>query len=137
MIFGSLSCLVMAYLLVNLVTYSYQIKKLSDEQTKLTQNLTELKEKESNLKKEINKLKDPDYLARYARENYLYTKDGEYVIKEDKNKTPKKEKNKDVFGEYKTPIIVGTVVLVIMIFYILKTLVKEGKEEKTKKNRKK
>lgn len=132
MIFGSLSCLIMAYLLVNLVTYSYQIKKLSDEQSRLTQNLNGLKEKQSDLKKEINKLKDPDYLARYARENYLYTKNGEYVIKEDATKVKKEEKTKEVFGEYKTPIIVGSVILVFMIFYILKTLVKEGKEDKKK-----
>jgi len=44
-----------------------------------------------DLKNEINKLQDKDYVARYARENYLYTKDGEYVIKVDTEE--KKEKN--------------------------------------------
>ena len=81
MIFGTLSCIVMAYALFNLITYSYRMKKLSDKQASLTTELKTLKEKEGNLKNEIQKLKDPDYLARYARENYLYTKSGEYVSK--------------------------------------------------------
>ena len=32
-------------------------------------------------KKEIEKLKEPDYIARYAREKYLYSKDGEIIIR--------------------------------------------------------
>lgn len=134
MIFGTISCFIMGYLLVNLVTYSYQIKKLSDEQARLTQDLKKLKENESDLKNEIDKLKDPDYLARFARENYLYTKNGEYVIKMDqKDSDMKKEKVKNVFGEYKIYIIAGTVILVVMILYILKTLVKENKANKSSK----
>ncbi len=36
---------------------------------------------EENLKSEINKLQDPEYVARYAREKYLYSKDDEIIIK--------------------------------------------------------
>ena len=36
---------------------------------------------EENLKEEINKLQDPEYMAKYAREKYLYSKDDEIVIK--------------------------------------------------------
>ncbi|NLC48199.1 MAG: septum formation initiator family protein, partial [Tenericutes bacterium] len=45
------------------VTYS---EKLTEEET---------------LKSEINKLKDPEYMARYAREKYLYSKNDEIIIK--------------------------------------------------------
>ncbi len=38
-------------------------------------------DKEKLLKKEVSKLQDPDYIAKYAREKYLYSKDGEYIIK--------------------------------------------------------
>jgi cell division protein DivIC len=38
-------------------------------------------DKEEELKDEINKLKDPEYMARYAREKYLYSKDGELIIR--------------------------------------------------------
>ena len=36
---------------------------------------------EEELKSEINKLQDPEYVARYAREKYLYSKDDEIIIK--------------------------------------------------------
>lgn len=131
MIFGTLSCLIMVYCLFNFITYSYRIKKLSDEHQALTQELTGLKERESNLKNEINKLKDPDYLARYARENYLYTKDGEYVIKMDKDKKEvPNETSKNIFKEYKGYIIVASLLLGIMVLYILRTLVKDDKKKK-------
>lgn len=37
--------------------------------------------KEEELKSEINKLQDPEYMARYAREKYLYSKKDEIIIK--------------------------------------------------------
>ena len=36
---------------------------------------------EEELKSEINKLQDPEYMARYAREKYLYSKKDEIIIK--------------------------------------------------------
>ena len=36
---------------------------------------------EEELKSEINKLQDPEYVAIYAREKYLYSKDDEIIIK--------------------------------------------------------
>lgn len=134
MIFGTLSCVVMAYALLNLITYSYRMKQLSDQQSSLTAELKALKETEGNLKNEIQKLKDPDYLARYARENYLYTKNGEYVIKVDEDKKETKaEKEKNIFGEYKYIIIIGSIILLLMIFYILHTLKKDHKKVQRKK----
>ena len=52
----------------------YQEKKVLDEE------LTHLKEKEEELKVDANKLQNPDYVARYAREKYLYSKDGEIIL---------------------------------------------------------
>ena len=40
-----------------------------------------LLEQEKQLKSDVNKLQDPDYVARYAREKYLYTKEGELIIR--------------------------------------------------------
>ena len=47
----------------------------------LTSKYDSLMEQEKQLKSDVNKLQDPDYVARYAREKYLYTKDGELIIK--------------------------------------------------------
>ena len=52
----------------------YQEKKI------LENELTQLKEKEEELKVDANKLQNPDYIARYAREKYLYSKEGEYIL---------------------------------------------------------
>lgn len=40
----------------------------------------ELLEEEASLNGEVIKLQDPEYIARYAREKYMYTKDGEKIL---------------------------------------------------------
>lgn len=123
MIFGTISCFVMLFCLVDLITYSYKIKKLTIEEARLTSELNSLKEEELDLKNEVTKLKDPEYLARFARENYLYTKDGEYVIKVDENKTKNnKKENDNILYEYKVYIIIVAIVLLLTIIYITRTL---------------
>ncbi len=47
----------------------------------LTNQYNELCKQEEQLKSDVNKLQDPDYVARYAREKYSYTKDGELIIR--------------------------------------------------------
>ena len=42
--------------------------------------MVDLREKEEKLKVDANKLQNPDYIARYAREKYLYSKEGEYIL---------------------------------------------------------
>ena len=50
------------------------------EKTRLEKEMIELREKEEKLKVDANKLQNPDYIARYAREKYLYSKEGEYIL---------------------------------------------------------
>ena len=50
------------------------------EKKNLEKEYIYLKEKEEELKVDANKLQNPDYIARYAREKYLYSKDGELVL---------------------------------------------------------
>ena len=70
-----------AVLLQNVVTTMYQIYTKNKEKKAFEQELVELKEKEDELKATVTKLQDPDYVARYAREKYLYSKDGEIIIR--------------------------------------------------------
>ena len=51
------------------------------EKQELEEKLSELQAREKELKLDANKLQDPDYIARYAREKYSYSKDGEFIIK--------------------------------------------------------
>ncbi len=47
----------------------------------LTNNYTNLLEEEESLNSEITKLQDPDYVARYAREKYMYSLPNEVIIR--------------------------------------------------------
>lgn len=61
--------------------YWVEIYEKYQEKKELEQELISLKNKEKKLKVDANKLQDPDYIARYAREKYLYSKDGEFILK--------------------------------------------------------
>jgi len=58
-----------------------EIRNNKRETDQLLKKKDELLEQEASLKSEVNKLQDPDYIARYAREKYMYTKDGEVILK--------------------------------------------------------
>ncbi len=81
LIMGTASIIAFAFFCVNLFNYTYKIVVLSKEQSKLVKELDYLKEQKEILDNEITKLQDNEYLAKYAREKYLYTKDNEMVIK--------------------------------------------------------
>ena len=61
--------------------YWVEIFEKYKEKKDLEEQLAQLKEKEDELRLDADKLQDPDYVARYAREKYLYSKDGEFIIK--------------------------------------------------------
>ena len=60
--------------------YWVEIYEKYQEKKELENELTTLKEKEEALKVDANKLQNPEYIARYAREKYRYSKEGEYVL---------------------------------------------------------
>jgi len=62
-------------------SYISQIVKNDKEISSLNEIYNEKLADEENLKSEINKLQDPEYMAKYAREKFLYSKDGEIIIK--------------------------------------------------------
>ena len=55
--------------------------KINEEKKALNNKLSDLKEEEEVLNSDIKRLQDPDYVARYAREKYLYSKEGELIIR--------------------------------------------------------
>ena len=69
-------------ILVATVFNDILIIKSNKEETKEYSELYEnLLEEEASLNSEVIKLQDPDYIARYAREKFMYTKDGELILK--------------------------------------------------------
>ena len=67
----------------NSINYASIIFSNMKEKKELELKYKEILEEEELLKSEINKLQDEEYVARYAREKYLYSKDGEIIIKID------------------------------------------------------
>lgn len=74
-----------------IISFSFFIYTLFFNLTEMINNVNESKklngeyadslDEEEKLKDEINKLQDPEYMARYAREKYLYSADDEIIIK--------------------------------------------------------
>lgn len=60
-----------------------KISQKKEEKKELTKQLEELKDEEVTLTDDVEKLKNPEYAARYAREKYLYSKNGEKILKID------------------------------------------------------
>ena len=61
--------------------YWVEIYDKYKEKKYLEKKYVSLKEKEAQLRVDADKLQDPDYIARYAREKYQYSKDGEFILK--------------------------------------------------------
>ena len=95
LVFGPIAVFIIVYCAFTLVTTGMDLYKLKTEEKELTEKLSTLKSDASDLKTEITKLQDKDYVARYARENYLYTKNYEYNDKDfDIKKTSHSSSNK-------------------------------------------
>jgi len=60
--------------------YWIEIIEKYREMSSLENEMIDLREEEEKLKADANKLQNPDYIARYAREKYLYSKEGEYIL---------------------------------------------------------
>ena len=87
---------------------------------KLEARLDELKTIKENKENEIEKLNDPEYVAKFAREKYGYSRDGELVIVDTTEKA--EELLRDIQKEtllYKY-ILVGSAVGFIILIAIIK-----------------
>lgn len=84
--YGPLLLSLLSFVIIAATTYTIgrywvDIYGKYKEKKELEKELTSLKEKEEELKVDVNKLQDADYIARYAREKYYYSKDGEYILR--------------------------------------------------------
>ena len=77
---GISSILIIIVSTLSIGKYWIEILDKYQEKKELSSELEKLKEKEEELKADANRLQNPDYIARYAREKYLYSKDGEYIL---------------------------------------------------------
>lgn len=112
-VFGILSLVCILYFIFCLGFELYKVHELKLEEKQLKEEYESLKKEAEELEVEIDELNDPEYLAKYARENYLYSKDGEYIIKLNDKDEKIKKVNNEINGNY---IIVGLSIFIIIIF---------------------
>ena len=80
-LFTIITLIVFVLFVSNIASFYIHIQNSNQKETELVVDLNSLKDKNIYLQNEVKKLSDPDYVAKYAREKYLYSKDGEYTIK--------------------------------------------------------
>ena len=128
--FGTISLVIIGYFIFSLGYNIYKIYSLQQKENTLSTRLTELQKEEKMLLNETERLEDPDYLAKYAREAYSYSKDDEIIIQKynEEKKEKKKEEKFTINDKY---IITGlSAVIFLIIVYIL---IKSRKHKKAKK----
>lgn len=77
----SIFIILITYVSYTSITYWKQILFNNKEKKKLEDRYEKLLSDKEILEEDVVKLQDPEYVAKYAREKYLYSKDGELIIK--------------------------------------------------------
>lgn len=72
---------IITFMCINIFPDWLKIMANKKELTILETSYKELLDNEKALKAEVQKLQNPDYLERYAKEKFLYTKDREIIIR--------------------------------------------------------
>ena len=80
MILGVSSLIIIVTVSVTIGKYWVTIFEKYKEKKQLETELVSLKEKEKELQLDAKKLQDSEYIARYAREKYLFSKEGEFIL---------------------------------------------------------
>ena len=79
--FGLVSIIAIIVVVITVGSVFKELISKYQEKISLENKLITLKEKEKVLENDVKKLEDPEYLARYAREKYFYSKDGELILR--------------------------------------------------------
>ena len=79
--FGMISILSITLITITFISVFVEVINKYQEKNSLENKLASLEEKKIELENMVSKLEDPEYLARYAREKYFYSKDGELIIR--------------------------------------------------------
>ncbi len=81
LLLGFTSVFIIIFTVYTIGNYWVDIYNKYQEKNELEEELILLQEEEKELEVDSKMLQDPEYVAKYAREKYLYTKDGEFVLR--------------------------------------------------------
>ena len=76
-VFGTVTICLSYNLFMNIIN----IKRMKDQKNNLENQIVSLEEEKKILEIDILKLKDPEYIAKYVREKYFYSKEGELILR--------------------------------------------------------
>ena len=79
-IYGIVFIVISVFLIYTLVAKVQHIQAEKVTYQKLVVQKKELKKEKEKLAKEVDSLNDSDYVVRYARSHYIFSKNGEEVI---------------------------------------------------------
>lgn len=123
----------LALIIVVLATLASKIidlYQLNAEMAQKEKQYEDLQEESEYLKNEIVKLHDPEYLAKFARENYYYSTSDEIIVQVNKEK----EKNKEVEEKVKEENVeiiywCGLGISLIFVYMIIRSIFTRKKQE--------
>ena len=76
-------CIVTVFLVYNCFGNIKMISEMKKEKQELEKKIVELQEEKTVLENNLLKLEDPEYIAKYVREKYYFSKNGELILKMD------------------------------------------------------
>ena len=79
LVFGTITSILGYNLFCNIIN----IYNMKNEKLELKKKLVSLEEEKEDLETDILKLNDPEYIAKYVREKYFYSKEGELILRID------------------------------------------------------
>jgi len=80
-VFGSVCLVIIGAILTTIASVWIEIYSKYKEKEELDDKILALKQTEEELSIDVDRLQDPEYIARYLREKYFYSKNGEYIIR--------------------------------------------------------
>jgi len=129
-IFGTVSLIAIIYFSISLIMSAYSIYNLTLQKKELEDSYVKLQEEAKQLKIDIEKLSDEKYLADYARENYLYSKDDEYILQIEEIVETKEEIDSisTIINKNYILLVLGILIILIFMYILFK-----GKKKNKKK----
>ncbi len=128
-VLGPICILFIISFFVSLISYTANLHQLRKEKEQLDAQYTSLQEEAEQLRIEISKLQDPEELAKFARENYLYSKDGELIIKINENQEEIEVKQEKLEFNQNIIYMCGTVIILVFIYICLRGTRKKKSNE--------
>lgn len=127
LVFGPICLIAILYFIFSFFYNINDIFTLKKEKEQLESQYTKLQDDADHLKTEIIKLKNPEYLAKFARENYYYSKDGELIIKLDDSKQDVNDENETI-KDYRILMYVSITIVGLIFIYIFIRGIKKNKK---------